>query len=189
MPKKNKKHKSAESETESLMPSQYVTWLVFAYIAVMLSFTLWVLVRIWPDGSDEQLTLCTFSIHTESRYLLAIITSGTIGALSETAYSFIRYVGTRQFRLSWAMWYLLKPLIGASLALVIYLLVRGGFFAGSAQPQDINLFGLAGLACLAGLNSKEMLEKLESLAKQVLITPQADQKRLSDDLKSEDDKQ
>jgi hypothetical protein len=64
----------------------------------------------------------------------------------------------------------LRPFIGAALALLIYFVIRGGFITGTALPQEsasaasfINPFGIAALAGLAGLFAKQATDKLDEV--------------------------
>jgi hypothetical protein len=54
--------------------------------------------------------------------------------------------------------------IGIALALVFYLLIRGGLIIpnGSTEPQ-INAYGIAGLAALVGMFAKQATDKLAEI--------------------------
>ena len=110
----------------------------------------------------------TISIVTslEERLLLLVIVAGALGSFIHSATSFSDYVGNRQFYPSWTLWYVLRPLIGIGLALVLYFATRGGLVllinsgAGSIDASNINPFGVAAIAGLTGMFSKQAADKL-----------------------------
>jgi IPT/TIG domain len=104
-----------------------------------------------------------FSISAEAALLLLVLVFGALGAYIHTVTSFVDYVGNRRLTSSWTWWYFLRPFIGTALALVFYVAIRGGFFAQEAQTGDINPFGMAALAGLAGLFSKQATDKLKEV--------------------------
>ena len=89
---------------------------------------------------------------------------GGLGALIHVTSSFADYVGNRQLMLSWVWWLLLRIPIGVALALVFYMLIRGGLIIpnGSTEAQ-INPYGIAGLAGLIGMFAKQATDKLADI--------------------------
>ncbi len=71
----------------------------------------------------------------EVRLLLLVIISGALGGLLRSLSSFAKFVGTRTFVSSWITHYYFQPLIGALLALIFYLVIRGGFFRPGQHPR------------------------------------------------------
>jgi hypothetical protein len=55
------------------------------------------------------------------------------------------------------------PFVGGAMALVFYLVIRGGFFP-QAQISETNPFGFAAMAVLVGLFTEEAAVKLKSIA-------------------------
>jgi hypothetical protein len=104
-----------------------------------------------------------FSVSPEGAFLLLVILFGAIGAYIHAATSFVDYAGNRKFTASWIWWYLLRPFVGMALALIFYVTIRGGFFAQEAQTEDVNPFGIAALAGLSGLFSKQATDKLREV--------------------------
>src|SRR5687768_12817204 len=86
----------------------------------------------------------------EKRLLGLSIYSGIIGASLYSITSISVWFGQRKLQRSYFLWYLAKPPIGASLAVIVYLLLRAslltGIANGSAVSQSlfINDFGVAG---------------------------------------------
>jgi hypothetical protein len=60
-------------------------------------------------------------------------------------------------------WYGLRLFSGASLALLVYLGVRGGLFGGQASAPQVDPYGTAAFAGLVGLFSRQATEKLEEV--------------------------
>lgn len=120
---------------------------------------------------DQPITFLrgTISVSTslEERLLLLVIIAGAFGSFVHGATSFSTYVGNREFTPSWTWWYVLRPLIGVGLALVIYFAVRGGLLllvvSGATDASKINPFGVAALAGLTGMFSKQATDKLNEV--------------------------
>ena len=96
----------------------------------------------------------------ESRYLLIVLVVGALGSFVHLTGSFVYYIGRSRFRAKWSAWYLLRPSIGATLAMVVYFVFRAGFLAGNGDVTSVNLFGIAGVAGLTGMFSKQAVNQL-----------------------------
>jgi hypothetical protein len=104
------------------------------------------------------------------RLMLIVLFTGALGSFIHAATSFVDFVGNKRFVPSWTGWYLMRPFIGAALALLLYFVVRGGFITGTALSDTsseaasfINPFGMAALAGLAGLFTKQATDKLNEV--------------------------
>jgi MYXO-CTERM domain-containing protein len=75
----------------------------------------------------------------------------------------VDYVGNRKFVKSWTWWYLLRPFIGVALALLVYFAIRGGLISGSTGADSLSPYGIAALAGLAGLFSRQATDKLREV--------------------------
>ena len=60
-------------------------------------------------------------------------------------------------------WYVLRFLIGAALALILYFALRGGLIGTDGTSTDVNPYGVAALSALAGLFSKQATDKLSEV--------------------------
>lgn len=58
-----------------------------------------------------------------------------------------------------ALRYPLLPIIGALMALLAYVLIRGGLVTTQASSEDVNPYGMAAVAGLVGLFSQQASEK------------------------------
>jgi len=106
----------------------------------------------------------TFEVHTslDERLIFLVIVAGALGSYIHAATSFADYVGNRKLTSSWLWWYLLRPFVGVSLALISYFVVRAGFLTGGAG-DNVSPYGVATLGALAGMFSKQATDKLEEV--------------------------
>lgn len=136
----------------------------------------YVLLKTWPpqpwpnEGSDMHfftpIGLLHFDLPSGSldqRLLFMVMVLGALGALIHSIVSFTTYIGNRKFLVSWTWWYLLRPFVGAALALALYFVVRAGLLTSSSSTTALNQFGVAMLAIMAGLFSKQASDKLEEV--------------------------
>lgn len=77
---------------------------------------------------------------------------------------------------SWTWWFILRPFIGMPLALIFYFVVRGGFFTLAADTNAVSSFGIAGLAGLVGMFSKQAIEKLREIFEDIFKITKPDQR-------------
>src|SRR3989304_2280915 len=61
------------------------------------------------------------------------------------------------------IFYLVRPFLGPPVAVMIYLLLRGGFLGASVETADFNPFGISGIAGLAGLFADSSVDKLKQV--------------------------
>jgi hypothetical protein len=112
-----------------------------------------------------------FEIWDEVRLLLIVILAGALGSLVHTVRSVYWYVGNRKLKWSWLAKYLLQPFAGSALAVIFYVVVRGGFFSPQTTFENTSPFGFAALAALVGLFSEQAVLKLKTVAETVLERP------------------
>ncbi len=107
-----------------------------------------------------------FGIITADSYVvLVVIFAGMLGAAIRTSYSFYKHLGLGDFSFSWLWFYLLLPFAGPALSVVIYFVIRGGFYSSSyGEGLTLNLFSFAALGALTGLFSENAMEKLRQVA-------------------------
>lgn len=146
--------------------------ILFAVLVFFIVSCGYVVVGIWPpDCINNQCTAHTvqlfgwsLTLERAENLLMLVAAMGALGALIHVTSSFADYVGNRQLLLSWVWWLLLRIPIGVALALVFYMLIRGGLIIpnGSTEPQ-INPYGIAGLAALVGMFAKQATDKLADI--------------------------
>jgi len=100
----------------------------------------------------------------EESVLLMIAPMGALGGCLHWISGLVIYVGNRQFLRSWIAYYLLMPIEGAALAVIIYLLLRAGILTpaatGGQVTATLNTTGLYAFAGLTGIYSKQALQAL-----------------------------
>lgn len=150
------------------------TTLLGLYMIVMAIVLVTVVFILWPaqvEGQDGtvawsgnlQLFGLQEDISADSRLILLVLAVGALGSYVHGATSFISYVGNRSFHPSWTWWYVLRPLIGMALAVIFYFVIRGGLLGNTATAADVSPFGIAAVAGLVGMFSKQATDKLEEL--------------------------
>lgn len=135
---------------------------------------------LWPERAarDEpwnrgvQIGDRVFEVGDDARLILIVLCAGALGSCVHAATSFASYVGNRRLVLSWAWWYVLRPLIGMALALVFYFVVRGGLLSTGAEASEMSVFGVAAVAGLVGMFSKQATDKLRELFDNLFRTEQ-----------------
>ena len=154
-------------------PPRWMNWIGIYYLimAVILSLLVFVL---WPisTGSDPQgwsPAVSLFGVElfspldAEIRLLLIVVVVGALGSYVHAVTSFVSFVGNRKLVASWLWWYLLRPFIGMTLALIFYFVIRGGLLSSGSDSTDVNVFGVAAIAGLAGMFSKQATDKLREV--------------------------
>src|SRR4029453_13069001 len=108
------------------------------------------------------------TVSTKPGQLQIVLLAGALGGMVHTLRSLYWYVGNRNLRYSWLLMYVTLPITGAALALIAYVVLRGGLTTTFASSQDISPFGMAAVAALVGLFSRETAEKLKSVFETLL---------------------
>ncbi|MFE7838496.1 hypothetical protein ACFU53_21290 [Streptomyces sp. NPDC057474] len=160
------------------------TTLLGLFLLADVVFVCGALVTLWPavlatvePGADPTATarwspfgLGDWALTADTAMLLAVVVCSALGSFVHAATSFATYVGNRRLYASWLWWYLLRAGIGVALALLVYLLLRGGLFAGSSGAGATNPYGFSGIAGLCGLFSKQATDKLREICDTLLST-------------------
>ena len=98
------------------------------------------------------------------RLLLLALWFGALGSLLHAGSSFVSFAGNRELFASWVPWYIVRPLLGAGLAAVFYVVMRAGFgTAGGAAPVAISHYTVAAAAALVGLFTHRATLKLKDV--------------------------
>lgn len=105
---------------------------------------------------------------TDDGYLfLIVLFGGMMGAILRALIYFCWRVGTKNFVLGWAWYYVFQPFLGSALAVVVYVVIRGGFSSGAIGKG--NLYAFAAVALLTGLFSDNAMSKLKLVAESLLV--------------------
>jgi hypothetical protein len=104
---------------------------------------------------------------SESTVLLLVILLGAVGGSLHAVGSLVKYVGNRQLRRSWLLYYSSLPLVGGALATVVYMLLRVGILAPTTSEgsttEAMNLVGIYAFAALTGMFATTATDKLRDV--------------------------
>jgi hypothetical protein len=168
--------------TVSLSPDPVPRKGIFAlglYFFILALLTFYLLVATWPvsDTSDASgyanfsLFGWPFSTAADRRLFLTVIAAGALGSLLHAITSFADYVGNRTLSRTWVWWLVLRTPIGVALALLFYLVLRGGLIVPSLPNAPsaadtthlVNPYGIAAISAMAGMFSKQATDKLREI--------------------------
>jgi len=140
------------------MTTRQIFWLnvvlFLGLVAISIS-TLCFIVHLWPSAAgDRCIDLCGTEINMEKRYFLLVALGGVLGSFIHIATSYVDFLGNKKMVYSWVPWYLMRPFIGASLALIFYMLLRGGIVSTQTLQSKDEKTTLSEL--------KELVDKLKS---------------------------
>ncbi|MCO6458644.1 MAG: hypothetical protein J5I93_25335 [Pirellulaceae bacterium] len=145
--------------------------------------TLALLVACWPAGAETTDLAAAFSLLGQTcqlsagqRMVLLVILAGLLGSLIHGSSSLADYVGNQRLSPHWVWWYLLRPFIGASLALGVYVVFRAGLISSNSDGGGLNLFGCLAISFLSGLFSKQALDKLNEVFSTLFRTAEGDRR-------------
>jgi hypothetical protein len=102
-------------------------------------------------------------IHLNIILLFLVALMGFLGNMIHIASSFTAFVGNGTFKRSWILWYCVKPFTAAGLAIIVYLIIRAGFFSYGTGAAGINLYGILALSAFAGLFTDSATLKFKEL--------------------------
>ena len=105
--------------------------------------------------------------------ILMVLMIGALGALVGSSRRFL-YFATRDELTKRDEWsYLIRPLQGAALALIVYFTLRGGYL-GQDQSAPVNPYGVAALSALVGLFTRHAVSKLTDVFDTLFGKPNED---------------
>jgi len=171
------KEKTEEKKITSTSGDTYFklkVTLLGIYHVLMIMLFVYFLLKVWPQYSIDEngqkvgvnyLNLFGWSVQagSEAGLLLLVVIAAALGSYIHAATSFVSYVGNKSLVMSWAWWYILRPFIGVSLALVFYFVIRGGLLSVNTDSGDISIFGITAVAGLVGMFSKQATDKLNEV--------------------------
>jgi hypothetical protein len=161
---------SAAATFDSGIGRAFVQPIGIGVIAVALaSFTLlaiYCLIEAWPRAainSPIRLFGQPLNIDRDQQLFVIVGVSGALGGSIHSLRSLYWYAGNRVLRRSWTLMYFFLPLVGSALAMVFYVILRGGLLTGEATASQVNVYGFAATSTLVGLFSPEAAEKLQQI--------------------------
>ncbi|PZC50316.1 MAG: hypothetical protein DK306_000044 [Chloroflexi bacterium] len=105
----------------------------------------------WQVGGEELLLIFVASIGVFFGCLAGLRTAAT-------------YVGRDRFDDRWWLWYLIRPLVGAGVAIGTVWILRAALLGEGSNLPDLNTFGVASIAAVSGLFSRTLIDGLRGLA-------------------------
>jgi len=144
--------------TNNIKPARWQIILLGIYHIIWAIVCGYLIYNRWPD-------LNNLENYTIQDVLYLVMLAGATGSFIHSAGSFINYVGNEQLKINWFWWYLLRPFLGMSVAVVFFILFRSGFLEDMQAGK--NPYGFLALCTLAGtfsdlatLKLKEIFESL-----------------------------
>jgi hypothetical protein len=135
---------------------------IASYLIVLNLLLIFALIKIWhkkiPSEADEER-----AYSPEILYLLIVVLTGALGNSIHSAWKFINDVSNRRIFQIWNWSYVLGPFVGMGLAIIVYFGVRGGLIMSTGNAEDLNPYGVAAIAALAGMFSKQVVYKLRGI--------------------------
>lgn len=111
-------------------------------------------------------------ITREVQLLLIVIFAGALGSYVHALKSLGDFIGNRSLKASWFWWYITRPFLGMSMALIFYAVLRGGFLAGTAADAKIvSAFGVMTVGTLVGMFADKAAQKLAEVFDVVFKAP------------------
>jgi len=161
-----------------------------AYLIILTIFLVYVFGKLWPQNLTNlspgvgvpDMEVFFFGLlevptPAEIRLLLLVVCAGGLGGMLHTLRSFSAFAGNRQLYVSWLEWYFVRPLSGTLLALIFFLIIRGGFMSNSFQNgSGPKVAGLAGAGALVGMFSEQAIEKLREIFGALFSTKEKDER-------------
>ena len=162
----------------SLTPKELrIVVLISVYVLALLALFIYGLVAVWPADttavtnstatSTVKFLNTTYTITDEARILLIVAMAGVIGALVQSMWALGAFVGEKDFEESWALWYIAHPFVGAGLAEIIYFSLRAGLLSTGTTAANLNLFGIAAVAGITGMFTKDAMKTLKELSSDI----------------------
>ena len=98
------------------------------------------------------------------RLLLIAVWFGALGSLLHAGSSFASFAGNRQLVASWVPWYIIRPILGAGLATIFYVVMRAGLATTAGVPlANVSHFTVAAAGALVGLFTQRATLKLREV--------------------------
>ena len=147
------------------------TLVVGFFMMGLAGFLGYALLTVWPSSSVEKGVVVWLGL-TENIGLSIAMIAGALGSFIHVATSFTSFAGNRSLSASWVWWFILRPPMGAAIALIAYFVLRSGLLFDGQLGVQVSPLGIAALGGIIGLFSKQIIDKLRSVADTTFNTPQ-----------------
>ncbi len=126
-----------------------------------------------PESTPLLFGLTGMAFDHQVALITMVLMVGALGALVGSSRRFL-YFSTRDELTKRDEWsYLIRPLQGAALALIVYFTLRGGYL-GQDQSAPVNPYGVAALSALVGLFTRHAVSKLTDVFDTLFGKPKED---------------
>jgi len=120
-----------------------------------------IIVSIGPQREDLWILWEHWAITRQMHLLLLVMIAGALGSFVHALKSLADYIGNRTAVSSWFWFYISRPFMGATMAVIFYSVIRGGFLTGaSVDANVVNPFGAVAIAALVGMFADKATQKL-----------------------------
>lgn len=132
------------------------------------------IVLFWPvPAGDTVASLSGATLPIQVYFLLIVMIAGALGGSLNSARNYAVFKGSGKYTGTWTWWYIMNPVVGMGLGLLLYLVLQAGLFSASLQNSDAalknaNPAGFAAFAALAGMFAKKAIDKLEEIFDTIL---------------------
>ena len=117
----------------------------------------------------QVLGVADFSTSPGTLVLTMVAALGLLGGTVKGLRTASKYATEGRFGTNWVTWYLARPFLGAGIALVLHLALVGGLLE-FGSGAEVDTFGVAALAVLAGMFSGDAVHKLSEIFNEVFKT-------------------
>ena len=154
-------------------PGTLAVTIIVVLCAAVVPLLLYALWEFWPTAAVLKTDAGTVdffgfrhTVSTEVRLFVVVAIGGALGGVLHSTRSVAWYVGHGNLKWRWVPFYLVTIVLGAGLATILYLVIRGGLFQG-AGISDANPYGFVALGALVGLFTEQALVMLRKIATDV----------------------
>lgn len=137
--------------------------MVGLFMMGLAGFLGYALLTVWPSSALQNGAVIWSGL-TEGIGLSIAMIAGALGSFIHVATSFTSFAGNRSLSASWVWWFILRPPMGAAIALIAYFVLRSGVLLDGQLGVQVSPFGIAALGGIIGLFSKQIIDKLRSIA-------------------------
>ncbi len=176
-PPASKESSSSQPKSIGLIGSS----LTAAFLIIMSIILVIALVQCWPSSgistdtstaTPASFLIWNFEIIFEARLILIVVLTGALGGQVRSFRSLAWHTGKRMLMKSWILQYILSPFIGATLAIITYFVIRGGFVSAGSRVGQSSVYVYAGIASIVGIASEPVALKLKQVAESLFTKQQ-----------------
>jgi hypothetical protein len=157
----------------SMKPKSDIIWkiLLIVYFIAIITISIYTIMSIWapeslqslqPKATNSTITFVPPATSAREKYLVEI--SALFGVLGASTYGLASatvWIAHNKLERSWILWYISHPLVGGALAIIFYLIIRGGLIQGISFA--ISDFAIAAVSAIIGLITNQAMKKLRDI--------------------------